>query len=148
MGVRQAGVPVIFPIHPRSRSVAQAFGVGDGDGIIVCEPLGYKDMIAAEALARVVVTDSWGVQKQAAALGTPCVTLREETEWTETVASGQNVLVGTDEKRIVAAIAHGDYSAPLFVGKVVSVDGNQVGPTFTASHVFRLTNLANLPPDR
>jgi hypothetical protein len=47
-----------------------------------------------------------------------------------------------------AAIAHGDYSAPLFIGKVVSVDGNQIGPTFTAAHVFRLNNLASLPADK
>ena len=65
------------------------------------------------------------------------------TALTLLLRSGRSVAVDA-----AAAIAHGDYSAPLFIGKVVSVDGDQVGPTFRAAHVFRLRNLVSLPPDK
>ena len=72
-------------------------------GLDVVEPVGYLDMIQLTASARAVLTDSGGLQKEAFWLRVPCVTLRDRTEWTETVDSGWNVLAGTDVRRIVEA---------------------------------------------
>lgn len=102
-GLRRVSVPVIFPVHPRTRPLALRMRVGDGDGITLCEPLSYLDMLALQAHARVIITDSGGVQKEAITLGTPCVTLRNTTEWTQTLARGWNVLVGSDTDAIAAA---------------------------------------------
>ena len=68
------------------------------------DPVGYFDIIALEKSARLLLTDSGGMQKEAYWLGVPCVTLRDETEWVETVASGWNVLTGADRNRIIAAV--------------------------------------------
>lgn len=96
-------LPVLFPLHPRTRSV---LGTHDfARHVHVVDPLGYGDMIAAVRHAHAVVTDSGGLQKEAYWLGVPCVTLRDETEWVETVASGWNILVGAETDRIVE-VAH------------------------------------------
>ena len=102
-GLRKIGIPVVFPVHPRTRALAEALRVGANDNIITCEPLSYADMLAMQLHARVVVTDSGGVQKEAVTLGTPCVTLRNTTEWTETLEHGWNVLAGHDPVRIAEA---------------------------------------------
>ncbi|HEV2908182.1 MAG TPA: UDP-N-acetylglucosamine 2-epimerase (non-hydrolyzing) [Candidatus Eremiobacteraceae bacterium] len=103
-GLRELALPVIFPIHPRSRALANAHGVGRaGDSIVACDPVSYREMIALERHARVILTDSGGVQKEAFALGVPCVTLRTTTEWTETLEGGWNVLTGADRDAIVRA---------------------------------------------
>ncbi len=107
-GLRQIGLPVIFPVHPRTRPLVEALRVGVDDEITVCEPLPYAEMIALQQHARAVVTDSGGMQKEAIVLGTPCVTLRDETEWTQTLEGGWNVLVGSDP----AAIARAARRAP------------------------------------
>jgi UDP-GlcNAc3NAcA epimerase len=101
---RRLDMPVVFPIHPRSRALAAAHDVGRaGDVIVPCDPVSYQEMIALQRHARVILTDSGGVQKEAFALGVPCVTLRIATEWTETLADGWNVLAGTDADAIVRA---------------------------------------------
>ena len=99
-GLRRLPLPVIFPVHPRSAPLVRAFEVGAGDGIVPIEPLPYEDTIALAAHARVVLTDSGGLQKEAVFLGTPCVTLRDETEWGETLEDGWNALAGTDPSAI------------------------------------------------
>jgi len=68
------------------------------------DPLGYFDIIALEKSARMLLTDSGGMQKEAYWLGVPCITLRDETEWVETVESGWNILAGADRNRIVTAV--------------------------------------------
>ena len=95
--------PVVLPLHPRTRAALMGTDIEVEPPVRVIEPVGYLDMLALEQAARMVLTDSGGVQKEAYMLGTPCVTLRDETEWTETLAGGWNVLAGPDTERILAA---------------------------------------------
>ena len=96
--------PVIFPVHPRTRHAMAAQGWRTASQVQLIDPVGYLDMVALTCSARLVLTDSGGLQKEAFWLGTPCVTLRQETEWVETVESGWNVLVGSDTAAIVDAV--------------------------------------------
>jgi UDP-N-acetylglucosamine 2-epimerase len=98
--------PVVFPVHPRTRKVMGRSGAVAGGRVRFVDPLGYLDMVRLVSGARAVVTDSGGLQKEAYWLGVPCVTVRHETEWVETVAAGWNTVVGTDRERIVAALRH------------------------------------------
>jgi len=92
--------PLVFPIHPRTRAGLLATGLlaelERAPGVELCEPLGYLDFACLLRGARAVLTDSGGLQKEAYLAGVPCVTLREQTEWVETVESGWNRLVGLD----------------------------------------------------
>jgi UDP-GlcNAc3NAcA epimerase len=88
---KEPAQPVIFPLHPRTRQAAARFGL-DFDGLLAIEPLGYLNMLALVDHCAAVYTDSGGLQKEAYFLGKPCVTLREETEWTETISHGWNRL--------------------------------------------------------
>lgn len=101
---------VVFPVHPRTRKAIQTEGISVGENVKLVEPVGYLDMLWLEKNARMILTDSGGVQKEACWLGTPCVTLREETEWVETVESGWNVVVGVNRERIVKAVRN--FSVP------------------------------------
>ncbi len=100
--------PVVFPIHPRTRArleQARLYGRLERlDGLLLTEPLGYVEFTALLCRAQAVVTDSGGVQKEAYLAGVPCVTLRENTEWTETVEAGWNTLVGLDWAAALAAL--------------------------------------------
>jgi UDP-N-acetylglucosamine 2-epimerase len=102
-GLRGVDRPVVFPVHPRTRAVVKAHGVGEGDNIIPCDPLPYVEMIGLLSRAATLFTDSGGLQKEAFVLKVPCVTLREETEWIETLEDGWNVLAGSDPLKIVEA---------------------------------------------
>jgi UDP-N-acetylglucosamine 2-epimerase len=95
--------PILFPVHPRTRKAIAAAGLDLPANIRACEPLGYIDLLRALRDADCVLTDSGGLQKEACWLGIPCVTMREETEWMETVEAGWNQLVGAERARIVAA---------------------------------------------
>jgi UDP-GlcNAc3NAcA epimerase len=98
--------PVLFPAHPRTRAALEEAGIELAANVLLIPPVGYLDFAALTAQARVVATDSGGAQKEAYWLGVPCVTLRDETEWIETVATGWNTLAGaSDAGRIAAAIA-------------------------------------------
>ncbi|HEY3062682.1 MAG TPA: UDP-N-acetylglucosamine 2-epimerase (non-hydrolyzing) [Chloroflexota bacterium] len=104
-GLEAADEPVVLPLHPRTRAALDRFGLQPTNGHVrLVEPLSFAEMLAAEASARVIVTDSGGVQKEACWLRVPCVTVRSETEWVETVESGWNVLVGTASAAITDAI--------------------------------------------
>ena len=100
-GIDRSGMDVILPLHPRTRARLNEVPPAR---IRVVEPVGYLDMLALEDAAAVIVTDSGGVQKEAYFLGKPCVTLRDRTEWTETVEAGWNTVVGSDAGRIAEAI--------------------------------------------
>jgi len=99
-------LPVVLPLHPRTRGALREQGLAaEAPGLRLVEPLGYLDMVRLEQGAALVATDSGGVQKEAYFFGAPCVTLRDETEWTELVACGANVLVGAVADRIAEALA-------------------------------------------
>ena len=97
-------LPVLFPVHPRTRHVLATAGISLRGKLIETPPLGYLEMIAVEKNARKILTDSGGVQKEAFYLGVPCVTLRDRTEWPETVALGANRIAGTDREAICRAV--------------------------------------------
>lgn len=104
-----ARLPVIFPMHPRTRARIDALGLSPRlaiPGLQVVEPLGYLEFLGLEADAGVVLTDSGGVQEETTALGVPCLTLRTSTERPVTVSEGTNVVVGTDPARILAELDH------------------------------------------
>lgn len=102
-GLRGTDRPIVFPVHPRTREIARAEGAGEGDNLILCEPLPYAQMLALLSRSATLFTDSGGLQKEAFVLKIPCVTLREETEWLDTLEDGWNVLAGSDPKKIVDA---------------------------------------------
>jgi UDP-GlcNAc3NAcA epimerase len=95
--------PVVFPAHPRTRKAMDALGYRPGIGLRVIEPVGYLDVLSLQKNARLVLTDSGGMQKEAYLFAVPCLTLREETEWVETVEAGWNLLVRADYDTIVHA---------------------------------------------
>jgi UDP-GlcNAc3NAcA epimerase len=95
--------PVVFPVHPRARKMIGATGRIKAH-VRLIDPLGYLEMVAVSGAAKAILTDSGGLQKEAYWLGVPCVTLRDETEWVETVQAGWNRLVGADEASIVDAV--------------------------------------------
>jgi len=105
--VARSLIPVVFPVHPRTRAVISEH-LGDwrpDPRLHMTEPLSYTEMLQLLGKANVVLTDSGGLQKEAFFSGARCITLREETEWTETVELGGNVLVGNEPARIKAAVA-------------------------------------------
>ena len=98
---------VVFPIHPRTKKMINYHGLDDfiGKGNIkVIDPVGYLDMLKLEKNAKAILTDSGGVQKEAFWLKVPCITLRDETEWIETVNLGWNRLVSSDVEKILSAV--------------------------------------------
>jgi UDP-N-acetylglucosamine 2-epimerase len=97
--------PVVFPIHPRTRKVLDEASLDAPPNVRLLRPLGYLDFTALASQARVIATDSGGLQKEAYWHGVPCVTLRDTTEWTETVAVKANILVDDDPDAIAAAVA-------------------------------------------
>ena len=117
-------LPIIFPIHPRTRKMAQQFGLdhylNTGDrikGIWCTEPLGYLEFLHLNMSAKMVLTDSGGLQEETTVLGVPCVTIRPNTERPITCTEGTNVLVGSDPAKVLAAadeILHG----PALIGKI------------------------------
>jgi UDP-GlcNAc3NAcA epimerase len=105
----EVGEAVVFPVHPRSRQKiaeleASAGGRMTNSLLKMIEPVGYLDMLVLEQNARLILTDSGGMQKEAYFFGVPCVTLRPETEWVETVEAGWNVLTGADREQILKAV--------------------------------------------
>lgn len=104
-GLNRLAEPVLFPAHPRTSATLAREGIELAPHVRLVPPLGYLALTAAVADARVVVTDSGGLQKEAYWLGVPCVTLRPSTEWVDTVAVGANVLVDDDPEAIASAVA-------------------------------------------
>ncbi|MGD0305059.1 MAG: UDP-N-acetylglucosamine 2-epimerase (non-hydrolyzing) [Candidatus Acidiferrales bacterium] len=103
--VGSLGRPVVFPAHPRTRAVLEKNGFAVPPNVKQIPPAGYLEMLMFEKNARAILTDSGGVQKEAFYLGVPCVTLRDRTEWPETVALGANRAAGTSKESILAAVS-------------------------------------------
>jgi UDP-N-acetylglucosamine 2-epimerase (non-hydrolysing) len=93
-------LPVLFPVHPRTRKMMESLGVGPAMQIHLTEPVSYLEFLSLEADARAVLTDSGGVQEETTYLGVPCFTLRENTERPVTVRAGTNTLLGLEPERI------------------------------------------------
>jgi UDP-GlcNAc3NAcA epimerase len=100
--------PVVLPLHPRTRFKIAALEERNLlDGLTVLDPLPYLEMQRLQMDAQLILTDSGGMQKEAYFHGVPCITLRDETEWVETVEAGWNQLVGADKEQIIASLSQG-----------------------------------------
>jgi UDP-GlcNAc3NAcA epimerase len=103
-GLNRLPEPVLFPTHPRTRAALASNSLLLAPHVRLLEPLGYLDLAALASQARVILTDSGGLQKEAYWYGVPCVTMRPSTEWVDTVELGANQLVDDDPERLVAAV--------------------------------------------
>ena len=129
--IRSLDLPVLFPVHPRTKQILAANGISLNGNIRAVPPLGFLEMIGIEKNARKILTDSGGVQKEAFYLGVPCVTLRDHTEWPETVVCGANLIAGSEPESILRAVASNglsDWSAatPYGNGKSAELIVNQL----------------------
>ena len=95
---------IIMPLHPRTKEKIKRYGIKTSENVRITEPAGYVDMIKLMGDAEIILTDSGGVQKESYYMKVPCITLRNETEWVETVQSGWNVLTGTNKNKIKNAV--------------------------------------------
>ena len=98
---------IVYPVHPRTRNRIKDYNLGDlieNKNIITIDPTGYLDFISLEVNSMTILTDSGGIQKEALTLNIPCITLRDNTEWVETLEIGANQLVGAERDKILSAI--------------------------------------------
>jgi UDP-GlcNAc3NAcA epimerase len=119
--LNESGIKIILPLHPRTKKYLESYDLILNENIKVIEPIGYLDMINLEMHAQKIVTDSGGVQKEAFFMHKPCITMRDETEWVETVENGWNVIVGTNKDKILNAIIN---FKPSNVQKNIFGDGD------------------------
>lgn len=104
--LNESGKKIILPLHPRTHKYMENYNLTFGSNVKVIDPVGPLEMIALEMHACKIVTDSGGVQKEAFFVHKPCITMRDETEWVETVQSGWNVVAGTDKDKIIDGIVN------------------------------------------
>jgi len=103
--ISQDSLPVVIPMHPRTKKKIESSKISL-NGLKIINPVSYLDMLLLEKNAKVILTDSGGIQKEAYWFKVPCVTLRNETEWVETVEAGWNVLAGCDPSKIISVVEH------------------------------------------
>ncbi|MCK9622349.1 MAG: UDP-N-acetylglucosamine 2-epimerase (non-hydrolyzing) [Methylobacter sp.] len=127
-------LPVVLPLHPRTRNLVQEYGLSHYmSALTVVEPLPFLDMVALEQAAKVILTDSGGVQKEAYFYGVPCLTMRDETEWVETTASNANVLVGANRLAVM------EWFAKLQTGQWrPDFDGSPYGAGKAAENILQV----------
>ncbi len=131
----ETGEKIVFPVHPRTKKYLKGWNllekIDKSGNILLTPPLGYLDFLVLEKNAAKILTDSGGVQKEAYFYGVPCITLRETTEWVETVESGWNILVGTEKEKIIEAVKsfsptkerenyYGDGNAALKIRQIIT----------------------------
>lgn len=104
IALANSGLMIVFPVHPRTRKQLGKLSFVCPKRLLMVDPVPYLDMVLLEVMAKLIATDSGGIQKEAYWLGVPCITLRHETEWVETVKSGWNCLVGTTPEHIINAV--------------------------------------------
>lgn len=97
-------IPIIYPIHPRSKKMISAIGYDENNNIKIIEPIGYFDMLCLEKNALIIITDSGGLQEEACVLGVPCVTIRDNTERPESIYVGANILARINRENILECI--------------------------------------------
>jgi UDP-GlcNAc3NAcA epimerase len=97
-------IPVVLPLHPRTKKCLADLNLKGISKILISDPIGYLEMVYLLNRCKMVITDSGGLQKESYFFGKPCITMREETEWTELVEAGFNIVVGTNRKRLTEAI--------------------------------------------
>lgn len=128
IGQLQRDIPVVFPIHPRTRKALNGRHTDAMPNLRLVEPLGYLDFMKLVANARIVLTDSGGIQEETTVLGVPCLTLRNNTERPATVDEGTNVLIGQDPAKILPAARKVLASPPAAAGRVPELwDGKAAG---------------------
>jgi UDP-N-acetylglucosamine 2-epimerase (non-hydrolysing)/UDP-GlcNAc3NAcA epimerase len=121
-------VPIILPLHPRTKKVMNGYHLfSKFKNVRWIEPVSYLNMLKLEKNAKAILTDSGGVQKEAYWFRIPCVTLRDETEWVETVRSGWNKLAGTDPRKIVQEVNRLEKRRPPEKRKGIFGDGKASG---------------------
>lgn len=123
--LNQLEVPIVFPLHPRTRGFLEKFSLMSSiqGNVKLIDPVGYLDMLALMEQAALILTDSGGIQKEAYLLGVPCITLRRDTEWPETVEAGWNTLTGVNIDEILEAVGkrpHGQRQPIFGDGKAAS----------------------------
>jgi UDP-GlcNAc3NAcA epimerase len=116
-------IPVVLPLHPRTRKLLSDYALsGKLEKIKITKPLAFLDMMALEQAARIILTDSGGVQKEAFFYRVPCITMRDETEWVETVESGWNRLTGANRNAIMNAFINLDSNTACLSNKYVEAE--------------------------
>ncbi|KKG00529.1 UDP-N-acetylglucosamine 2-epimerase [Methanosarcina mazei] len=120
---------IVFPVHPRTEKLLQKYGLYDQlkASVYLIEPLGFFDFIKLMNHAKMILTDSGGVQKEAYILKVPCITLRENTEWVETIEDGWNVLVGSNKERIITMVRGLEQS--------IQAHGNKFGSGYASQKI-------------
>lgn len=119
--LNECGKKIVLPIHPRTKKFIENYGLSFSDNVKLIDPVGYLDIIRLEKNCSKIVTDSGGVQKEAFFMDKPCITMRDETEWVETVENGWNTIVGADKTKILNAIQN---FVPEFPKQNFFGDGN------------------------
>jgi UDP-N-acetylglucosamine 2-epimerase len=152
--LNQLDETIVFPAHPRTKAAIERYQLELGDHVRLIAPVGYFDMMILEENARLIATDSGGVQREAYFLGIPCLTLRDTTEWGETVEVGWNRLVGADAHEILDAwftFAPPEQHPPIFgngsaAQQLVTILERTLGDTQTTAHTtaWSVTPLAAL----
>ena len=123
-GLKQYEHTIILPLHPRTKSRIESFGIKLPGNIKIIDPVGYLDMIILEKHAALIATDSGGIQKEAYFHKVPCITMRDETEWIELVESGANIITGADTAVIMAALKKAAIMDPAIFDTPLYGDGN------------------------
>lgn len=128
-GLSYSHIPFILPLHPRTLDRITNYGIEIPKNVFIVEPVGYLEMVWLEINSEFIVTDSGGVQKEAYFHGKQCITLREETEWIELVATGVNTLVGSNKEKIIEALKNQAF---------VDGDSNIYGEGITAQKILEV----------